>query len=452
MDLEIISKEFIKPSSPTPSNLRTHKLCLFDQYVDHSYASCVHYYPLNHNISLSNSSDIDHIVSERLQLLKQSLSETLTHFYTLGGNLKDDYSVDCNDEGVYFVEARTKSSLKEFLNQPNLSLLSKFIPEEGNERNGRIAGARVDMIQVTIFACGGLAIGNTMAHMVADGMTIGLFLKCWAAIASKNMEAAIFPNYNSSLIFPPVDEDPKDAAWRSLKNPFLKTGRPATRRFVFDAKSMANLKARATSSGVQNPSRSEAVSAFLFKQIMVAFKTKSGFHKPHLLSHVVNLRRKIKPSIIEYSLGNILWHANALCTEDEVELDGLVYGMREAIAKYNGDFVKSLQGDEGFVNFRKAIKDDGEVCCKAADRVMFTSWCNFGFYDVDFGWGKPIWMSSVGWDELATTFYNFIILNDTRLRDGVEAWVLLPEEDMALLELDKELLAFATMDPSPFDI
>ncbi|KAJ4715322.1 vinorine synthase-like [Melia azedarach] len=451
--MEIISREYIKPSSRTPSNLRTHKLCLFDQYVNHSYASCVHYYSMNPDINLSNSSDFDHIVSERLQLLKQSLSETLTHFYTLAGNLKDDYSVDCDDEGIYFVEARAESSLNEFLNQPNLiPLISKFVPKDGNEGNGLIAGARVGKIQVTTFACGGLAICASIAHIVADGATICFFLKCWASIASKNMEEAIFPNYNSSFLFPPVDEDPKDAAWRSLKYPFFKTGRPATRRFVFDAQSIANLKALATSSGVQNPSRSEAVSAFIFKRIMVAFKTKSGFHKPHLLSHVVNLRRKMKPSIIEYSLGNTLWHANALCTEDEVELDGLVYGMREEIAKYNGDFVKSLQGDEGFVNFRKAIKDDGEVCCKAADRVMFTSWCNFGFYDVDFGWGKPIWMSSVGWDELATTFYNFVILNDTRLRDGVEAWVLLPKEDMALLELDKELLAFATMDLSPLDI
>ncbi|KAJ4715320.1 vinorine synthase-like [Melia azedarach] len=452
MDLEIISREYIKPSSPTPSNLRTHKLCLFDQLLDHIYAACILYYPLNQEISLSDSTNIDLIVSERLQLLKQSLSETLTnHFYPLAGKLKDDFTVDCNDEGVYFVEARAKTSLNEFLTQPDLYLISKFVPKDGNDR---LAGAHVAKVQVTTFACGGLAICTCVSHMFGDGTTFGLLLNNWAAIARKNAEAVKFPYYNASFLFPPVDEDPKYATcWRTaMFVPFYKTRRPVTRRFVFHAKAIANLKAKATSPRVQKPSTVEAVSAFLFKCITAAFKTKSCLRKPHLLAHAVNLRRKIKPLISDYTIGNILWHANALCTEDEVELDGIVYCLREAIKRLNGDFVKSFQGDDAFLEYRKAIQDEGEVCSKAADRIMFSSWRNFCFYNIDFGWGKPIWVSSTGSDEMVTTFINFIILMDTRLGDGIEAWVLLPEEDMALLELDKELLAFATMDPSPLDI
>ncbi|KAJ4715321.1 vinorine synthase-like, partial [Melia azedarach] len=451
MDLEIISREYIKPSSPTPSNLRSHKLCLFDQYVHHYYNTCVYFYPLNQD-NLSGSIDIERVVSERLQLLKQSLSETLTHLYPLAGRMTDDFSVDCNDEGIYFVEARAESTLNEFLSQLNLSLLSKFVAKEGNEQNRQIAGGSVAKIQVTTFACGGLAICPSIEHMVCDATTFRLFLNNWAAINRKSTEEVILPNYNASSLFPPVNEDPKAAASTSPMAAFFKIGRPATRRFVFDAKAIANLKARATGSSVQNPSRVEAVSAFLFKLITVAFKTKSGFYKPNLLAHVVNLRRKMKPPISDYSTGNILWNANALCTEDEVELDGLVYRLREAIRKIDGDFVKSLQGDEGFLNYRKALQHDDEVYSRAADRILFTSSCNFGLYNIDFGWGKPIWLSSVGMGEDLNFYCNLILLMDTRSGDGVEAWVFLHEEDMALLELDKELLSFATTDPSPLDI
>ncbi|KAJ4715324.1 vinorine synthase-like [Melia azedarach] len=455
MDLEIISREYIKPSSPTPPNLRTHKLCIFDQFSDHVYASEVQYYSLNQDINLSNSTDIDRIVSERLHLLKQSLSETITHhFYPLAGKLRDDYTIDCNDEGVYFVEARTKSTLNEFLSQPNLSFIPKFVPKDGTEQNGSFAGADVAKIQVTVFACGGLAICPCISHMLGDGTTFALFLNNWAAIARKNTEEVKFPIYNASSLFPPVGGDPKDATpWREvLFVPFMKTGRAATRRFVFDAKVIANLKAKATGPLVQNPTRVEAVSTFLFKCITGAFKTKPGFHKPNLLTHGVNLRPKAKALISDCCIGNMLWPANALCTEDEEELDSILYRLREAITRLNEDFVKSLQGDDTLFKFHKAIQDEGEVCSRAADRLMFSSWCRFGLYNVDFGWGKPIWVSPTSSDDTVKIFMNFIILAETRLGDGMEAWVVLPEEDMALLELDEELLGFATMDPSPLDI
>ncbi|KAJ4715325.1 vinorine synthase-like [Melia azedarach] len=454
MDLEIICRECIKPSSPTPSNLRTHKLCLIDQFVDHFYPPVVYYYPLNRDINLSNSTDINRIVSERLQLLRQSLSETLTHhFYPLAGKLKDDYTVDCNDEGVYFVEARVKSSLNEFLSQPNVTLITKFVPEDGTEQKGGFAGAHVAKIQVTVFSCGGLAICTCISHMFSDGITFGLFLNNWAAIARKNTEDLKFPIYNASSLLHTVDSPEEATRWKTaLVVPFCKTGRGVTRRFVFDAKAIANLKSKATGPRAQNPTSVEAVSAFLFKRITVGFRKRSGVDKPNMLTHLVNLRRKLKPPISDCSIGNLLWQANALCTEDDLELDGIVYRLREAIKKVHEDFVKCLQDDDAFLKIGKSLEDEAEVFSRAADKISFSSWRSFGFYNIDFGWGKPTWVSSIGWEEMITTFFNIITLMDTRSGDGIEGWVLLSEEDMTLLEIDKELLAFATMDPSPLDI
>ncbi|KAJ4715307.1 vinorine synthase-like [Melia azedarach] len=337
MDLEMISREWIKPSSPTPSHLKTYELCLIDQYIGHHFPSVLLFYPLNINLHLSSTLvDIDRIVSERLQLLKKSLSEALTLYYPLAGKIKDDMSVQCNDEGIYFVEARAKIPLNQFLNQPNRSLIGKLSPVNDSEKRGQIKELYVGQIQVTVFACGGLAICICISHKICDVRTTSCFMRCWSALAEKNIEGEIRPDCGAASLFPPSEKFLSELTFAAQVFPFLKTGgRVATRRFVFDAKAIAKLKAKATSSRVQNPTRIEAVSALLSKRIFAALNKRSGTHKPNLLRHIVNLRRRSKPPIADYCMGNIIWPANALCIEEEGDLDGLVTKLREAIELMN---------------------------------------------------------------------------------------------------------------------
>ena len=117
------SKEQVKPSSPTPSHLRTFKLSLSDQLIPAPYAPIILFFPINDCSNLSN-------IPKRLELLKKSLSETLTLYYPLAGKIKDDLCIDCNDEGAYFVDAQVNVCLSEFLSQPDLQLLHKFLPCE----------------------------------------------------------------------------------------------------------------------------------------------------------------------------------------------------------------------------------------------------------------------------------------------------------------------------------
>ncbi|KAJ4720436.1 vinorine synthase-like [Melia azedarach] len=259
-----------------------------------------------------------------------------------------------------------------------------------------------------------------------------------------------------------MDAFPKEATWVALCKPFCKSGRCVTRRFVFDAKAILALKTKAaatiSSSNVQiKPSRVEVGSAFLSKRIMNAFKTKAAAsqqkQKPILLTHLVNLRRRVNPPLSEHAMGNIVWTANALSSsgEEEMDLDGLVLQLREAIAKLDEGFVQSIQGDGGYLKLREAIKDEERAFRSVEDRITFSSWCNFGLYNVDFGWGKPVWLSYVGCEGSIPNFSNHVVLVDTRCGGGIEAWVYLLEEDMNILEKDEELLKFASMDPCPVD-
>ncbi len=201
----------------------------------------------------------------------------------------------------------------------------------------------------------------------------------------------------------------------------------------------------------QHPTRVEVVSAFIWKHAMAASRENYGFQKPSLLTHLVNLRRRIAPPLSEYSTGNLLWIAAAQCMgKDDVGLQGLVGELRGAITKINGDFVKKLRGEERNSVMYESLKELGGLGSKdEADYFGFSSWGNFGFYEADFGWGKPIWISSIGLT--GSVFMNLVILAGTRLGDGIEAWVTLDEQEMGRLECNPELLTFASLDPSPLD-
>nr|XP_011459078.1 PREDICTED: vinorine synthase-like [Fragaria vesca subsp. vesca] len=173
MEVRILSKEYIKPSSPTPPHLSTHKFSLLDHLMPPVYIPMILFY---RPVSPLNTTS-----SERSQALKQSLSETLTRFYPLAGRIRSNLCIDCNDEGACYIEAKVEShDLSEFLQHPDLSLLPKLLPpfnsmldHSGQLKNTTTApggGADVVMIQVTNFACGGLVIGVYVSHMIVDGV------------------------------------------------------------------------------------------------------------------------------------------------------------------------------------------------------------------------------------------------------------------------------------------
>ncbi|KAM5565285.1 hypothetical protein ABKV19_019355 [Rosa sericea] len=126
MVVKIISKECIKPSSPTPQHLKTHKLSLLDQFIPSIYVPMILFYPIHPNPTASaNSAN----TSQRSKLLKQSLSETLTSFYPLAGRIRDNLSIDCNDEGASYTEAEVESlNLSEFLNHPDVTCIARSVP------------------------------------------------------------------------------------------------------------------------------------------------------------------------------------------------------------------------------------------------------------------------------------------------------------------------------------
>ncbi|KAF7121324.1 hypothetical protein RHSIM_Rhsim13G0141900 [Rhododendron simsii] len=446
MEVEVISRERIKPSSPTPSHLKTHKISLLDQLFPPVHVPLVFFY-----LNTQTTSPIPDVISKTSVSLKQSLAKTLTLFYPFAGKIKDHLSVDCNDEGVYYVEAPVDNNLSEFLSKPDVRLTQHFLPHDQSMDQMYPTGISLVMIQVNFFKCGGMALGMYCCHRIIDGHTCITFVRAWAETAQGSGTEVIPRFVPCNSLFPQNPSLPKDSTllmWPSMFN----QSKYVTRRFLFDASALNSLKAKVASSSSFVPTRVEALLGLIWKCAISASKSRFGFQRPSVLSLAVSLRSKFFPPPSQFAMGNLLWSAVAQSKADTgTELHRLVRNLRDATSKINGGFVRGIQGGEGFSKVTECLKELRELYSnEGANYYACTSTCNLGMYDADFGWGKPIWVTLGGNED--PMVMNLIYLLDTRSGGGIEAWVNLSEEDMAEFERDHELLAFTSLDPSPLHI
>ncbi|KAI9170399.1 hypothetical protein LWI28_027321 [Acer negundo] len=169
LEVCIISREIIKPSSSTPNHLRIYKLSPIDQLNLNFFLP----FTLFYSRAPKNS---DH--------LKKSLSKILTYFYTFAGRVKADNFIDCDDYGVPFVEARVAGDMSELVHikNPEIDLLQQLLPYKPLDE--QMSKTRFNFAaQINYFECGGVAISFCVGHFVADAATAAHFIKSWATVA-----------------------------------------------------------------------------------------------------------------------------------------------------------------------------------------------------------------------------------------------------------------------------
>ncbi|KAH7859567.1 hypothetical protein Vadar_002654 [Vaccinium darrowii] len=405
--VEIISKESIKPSSPTPDNLRTFRLSLLDQiFPPFVYLSHIQCYSHEKNTSNINRAEISSI-------LKRSLSDALVLYYPLAGRFKDQSSVDCNDQGIDFFEARVDAYLSDIIEDPQIEELTHFVPSKCEENGGVLLS-----IQLNHFTCGAIAIGITICHRIADGCTTGMFIKNWAAMARGETDT-LAPSFVAASCFPPKEIPPYERSPQHWVD---------SRRFCFSSSKIAALRAEVVAANVVKPTRTELVTAALWKWVIA----KKG--RLSVACQAVNIRRRMDPPSSESAFGNLIHGVFALGGA-EMDLGQLIIKMREATGKIDSEFMKEMQGENGYdVILRHFKKMEGYIFDKEVDCVMFSSWCGLPFYGWDFGWGKLVWVST------ASHGYpnNIVLIDSVSDIGGVEAWIAMDGVDTTKLE--QELL------------
>ncbi|VVB04098.1 unnamed protein product [Arabis nemorensis] len=429
MKVDVISKDIIKPSSPTPNHLKNFKLSLLEQLGPTIFGPMVFFYSGNSRIK----------PNEQLQKLKKSLSETLTHFYPLAGRLNGNISIDCNDSGADFLEAQVNSPLSNLLQEPSSDSLQQLIPTSVDSIETR---TKLLLAQASFFECGGMAIGVCVSHKLADATSIGLFMKSWSAISSRgSIKTVGIPVFDTAKNFPPGNFSETSPA--PVVEPEIMLNQTLSKRFVFDSSSIQALQAKASSFEVIQPTRVEAVSALIWKSAMKATRTS----KPSILANSASLRSRVSPPFTENSIGNLVSYfaAKAEEGENQTKLQTLVSEIRKAKQRFRDNHIPKLVGNrnatEIICNYQREAGD--MIASGDFDFYIFSSACRFGLYETDFGWGKPVW---VGFPSVRQK--NIVALLDTKEDGGIEAWVNLNEQEMKLFEEDKELLDFASLNPS----
>ncbi|KAK9119969.1 hypothetical protein Scep_018062 [Stephania cephalantha] len=431
MGVEIISRDTIKPSSPTPSHLKTYSLSFFDQLAPPIFVPILLFYT-NTNTTTST------------KCLKESLSKCLTKFYTLAGRIKDGIFVDCNDAGVDYLEAKvTNRSLSDVVANPNVDYLKQLLPCEPHTLESKSwSESPLLAVQVNRFQCGGVVIGMCISHKVADASSLSSFVNGWSCIARGDCDA-VAPHFGLATLFPWIDY--MDQEFEATDEGTKKGNKIVTKRFVFNASNIARLREKARDgSSMKPPTRVEVVSAFIWKRFMNSdrYSKSHPTSKSYSACHAVNLRKRRVPPLAEHGFGNMCIATTASLTtsdkDDDDEYCSLVSKIRGAIRGIDGEFVKKVEsGDEWSLDYIKA--EIMQACKGERVQINFSSWCKLGFYDADFGWGRPVWVTCT-----TVSLKNLVIMVDTRNGDGIEALVNMLEDDMVGFESDPELLALAS--------
>ncbi|WJX47042.1 shikimate O-hydroxycinnamoyltransferase [Trifolium repens] len=105
MEMELVSRETIKPSSPTPSHLRIYPLSFLDNIAVRKYIPLLYFY----NQTKDNDQNF------KISQLRKSLSQLLSKYYPFAGRLEDKITIECNDHGVSFLVTKIKNQLSEIL-------------------------------------------------------------------------------------------------------------------------------------------------------------------------------------------------------------------------------------------------------------------------------------------------------------------------------------------------
>lgn len=359
----------------------------------------------------------------RVSTLKKALAQALVSFYAFAGELVENRLGEpellCNNRGVDFVHAYADVELNELdLHRPDDSVHGKLVPFKSR---GVLA------IQVTELKCGGLVIGCTFDHRVADAYSANMFFVAWAHIARTPNASPTIPSFRRSLLSPrrpghyhpyidnmyvlmsslPLHSNAKEPEPNEENGDI--DGHLLSRIYYVDAEEIDRLQSEANGMNLVNGgkgrrSKLEAFTAFLWKLIATAG---DDISKRCKMGVVVDGRARLNNKsrgrgcvngdgadyFMQNYFGNVLSVPYGEETVGELkamELSQVANIVHECVAEATKeehflgliDWVESHRPEPGIVKvYCKEDTDEAAVVVSSGQRFPATR--------VDFGWGPP---------------------------------------------------------------
>ncbi|CAK9173371.1 unnamed protein product [Ilex paraguariensis] len=251
---------------------------------------------------------------------------------------------------------------------------------------------------------------------------------------------------NSKLTESPglINSSPYEGGWmikvKPSSPPELESlmGAKDLARFMFSASKLANLTTLTKNSEIDDPTRIQVVTALIFNCAMAAAKALSGASLSYILIHPVNLRLRIIPPLPENSVGNFSWFYSIMARdESDKQLDNLVGALKKGIAQMFDKYTKNRTANECYSLICESIKEARKALSNSNGVHVYkcSSMCSYPFNQINFGWGKAIWVGVSGC-LIKDTFH----LVDAMEEGGIEALVTMEEKKWLYSNVIKSFL------------
>ncbi|EFJ21496.1 hypothetical protein SELMODRAFT_443493 [Selaginella moellendorffii] len=338
-----------------PSQLAIHPVSKLDSILGNFYLHTVIYFD---KVPTSSPWEVER------EELNFSLAEVLDLFPSVSGRLRvldnGNLGIKSNDAGIRVVEATCDSSLREWLEaEKDGSNRQQLLPEV------RISDYSVSpllAIQYTLFRGGGLALGLSWCHILADFMSMDLLVKLWGEAHRKQGKLSSRPTSSVDVTSADV-QLPQPFAHTNLS---IKASELDTRVFHFGSKVVEAITRESGGGGGET----EALCAAVWKAVVKAQEQPSSGNSRLCLWSNTNLERN------RGYFGN---SATAFKFVDAVSPLG-----QSSVS----DVAKAIQ---------LGTRTNGSYKCASsffANNVLFCNWAaNVPVYDdADFGFSKPFYV------------------------------------------------------------
>uniref|UniRef100_A0A2N9HYJ1 Shikimate O-hydroxycinnamoyltransferase n=1 Tax=Fagus sylvatica TaxID=28930 RepID=A0A2N9HYJ1_FAGSY len=429
MLVEVKESTMVRPSGETPVG-RALWNSNVDLVVPRFHTPSVYFY--RPSTSTNNFFDAN--------VLKEALSKALVPFYPMAGRLKRDedgrIEIDCNAEGVLFVQAHTTSLIDDFGDFAPTLELRQLIPSVDYSKG--IETYPLLVLQVTYFKCGGVSLGVGMQHHVADGFSGLHFVNAWSDVA-RGLDLTIPPFIDRTLL---RARDPPQPTFQHIeyqpappmKTPFQSTKSGPENTTVSILKmtrdQLNKLKAKSKEDGnTINYSSYEMMSGHVWRCACKARDLPDD--QETKLYIATDGRSRLRPQLPPGYFGNVIFTATPTALAGDLQSKPTWYAasrIHDALTRMDNEYLRSaLDYLELQPDLSALVRGAHTFRCP---NLGITSWVRLPIHDADFGWGRPIFMGPGG---IAYEGLSFIIPSTTN--DGsLSVAISLQSEHMKVFE------------------